>query len=193
MAAVNFFFSVSMTNTSHCLTTPTPSCPLRGLHAKPVTNFGPVSLSHNAGKLISKLLASRLAENLNSLVSRGWSVFIKWRSIHNNSLYTQNIIRELQKAGLPTLLLKLDIAKAFDTVRWDFLLEVLERMGFGCRWRAWVTILLASASSTLFLNGPRGRWFKHRTGLRQGVHSCNGAVATHATKGNRAGASYTNQ
>ena len=65
-------------------------------------------------------------------------------------------------------LLKLDIAKAFDTVRWDFLLEVLDRMGFGHRWRAWITTLLASASSTVLLNGTRGRWFSHNTGLRQG-------------------------
>ena len=70
--------------------------------------------------------------------------------------------------GMPTLFLKLDIAKAFDTVRWDFLLEVLDRMGFGHRWRAWITTLLASASSTVLLNGTRGRWFSHSTGLRQG-------------------------
>ena len=114
------------------------------------------------------MLATRLAENLNSLVSQVQSDFIKRRSIHDNFLYTQNIIRELHRAGVPTLFLKLDIAKAFDTVRWDFLLEVLDRMGFGCRWRAWITALLASASSTVLLNGVRGRWFKHRTGLRQG-------------------------
>src|SRR6185436_9543275 len=39
---------------------------------------------------------------------------------------------------------------------------------FGHRWRAWITTLLASASSTVLLNGARGRWFKHRTGVRQG-------------------------
>src|SRR6185436_21040567 len=39
---------------------------------------------------------------------------------------------------------------------------------FGHRWRAWITTLLASASSTVLLNGTRGRWFSHNTGLRQG-------------------------
>jgi hypothetical protein len=29
------------------------------------------------------------------------------------------------------LLLKLDIAKAFDSVRWEYVLEMMERLGFG--------------------------------------------------------------
>jgi len=29
-------------------------------------------------------------------------------------------------------------------------------------------ILLSTASSSVLLNGGRGRWFKHQTGLRQG-------------------------
>jgi len=66
------------------------------------------------------------------------------------------------------LFLKLDIAKAFDSVRWDFLMEVLEHFGFGHRWRAWVTTLLVSCSTAILLNGSRGLWYRHRRGLRQG-------------------------
>jgi hypothetical protein len=29
------------------------------------------------------------------------------------------------------LLLKLDIANAFDSVRWEYVLEMMERLGFG--------------------------------------------------------------
>jgi len=86
-------------------------------------------------------------------MSRAQSAFIKRRSVHDNFLYTQNIIRELHRAGKPTLFLKLDIAKAFDTVRWDYLQEVLEQLGFGQRWRKWVTTLLATSTSTVLLNG----------------------------------------
>ena len=78
------------------------------------------------------------------------------------------MIRELHRDGKPTLFMKLDIAKAFDTVRWDYLQEVLEQFGFGHRWESWVTTLLATSASSILLNGARGKWFKHRTGLRQG-------------------------
>lgn len=78
------------------------------------------------------------------------------------------MIQQLHRTNRPTLFLKLDIAKAFDTLRWDFLLEALEKVGFGVRWRDWVSMLLSSASSSVFLNGTTGRSFKHRRGVRQG-------------------------
>jgi len=112
-----------------------------------VGDFRPISLSHSITKLISKLLAIRLSTDLDKLVSRAQSAFIKKRSIHDNFLYTQNLIRELHKAKRPSLFLKLDIAKAFDTVRWDYLQEVLQQLGFGPRWRSWVTTLLGTANS----------------------------------------------
>lgn len=41
-------------------------------------------------------------------------------------------------------------------------------MGFGTRWRGWVTTLLSFATTSMLLNGARGSWFRHRKGLRQG-------------------------
>ncbi|WVZ67318.1 hypothetical protein U9M48_016414 [Paspalum notatum var. saurae] len=132
------------------------------------SDFRPISLSHSLAKIISKVLASRLAPHLDRLVSRSQSAFIRKRSIHDNFLYTQNLIRELKRVKAPTLFLKLDIAKAFDSVRWDYLLEVLQQMGFGNRWRDWVSILLRTANSAVLLNGDRGDYFQHGRGLRQG-------------------------
>jgi hypothetical protein len=68
----------------------------------------------------------------------------------------------------PGLFLKLDIAKAFDNVRWDYLLEVLQQFGFGPRWCAWISILLRTGSTAVLFNGSRGRWYKHFIGLGQG-------------------------
>jgi hypothetical protein len=102
------------------------------------------------------------------MVSRAQSAFIKKRSIHDNFLYTQNLIRAVHRVRKPTLFLKLDIAKAFDTVKWDYLQEVLQQFGFGNRWGVWITTLLGESLSTVLLNGIRGKWFSHRTGLRQG-------------------------
>ena len=66
------------------------------------------------------------------------------------------------------LLLKLDIEKAFDKVAWQFLLEVLQHMGFGDRWRAWITMLLSSALTCILLNGILDQSIWHARGLRQG-------------------------
>jgi len=41
------------------------------------------------------------------------------------------MVRKMHKEKMPTLFMKLDIHKAFDTVNWSYLLEVLRALGFG--------------------------------------------------------------
>lgn len=167
MSAMDFFFAqhdqhFKQLNTLHMVLLP------KKLNPGNIGDYRPISLTHSVAKLISKVLATRLAEKLNILVSRAQSAFINKRCIQDNFLYTQNVIRELQRAKVPALFLKLDIAKAFDSVRWDYLLEVLEQLGFGPKWRYWVLTLLSSATTSVLLNDARGRWFTHRRRLRQG-------------------------
>ena len=50
-------------------------------NAQQVGNYMPISLSHSAAKLISKMLATRLSAELDTLISRAQSAFIKRRSI----------------------------------------------------------------------------------------------------------------
>jgi hypothetical protein len=83
-------------------------------------------------------------------------------------LYVQNTTRKLHKLKIPTLFLKLDIHKAFDTIDWSYLLEVLQALGFGPRWREWVSILFRTATSRPLLNGLHGHAFHHGRGVRQG-------------------------
>jgi hypothetical protein len=66
------------------------------------------------------------------------------------------------------LLLKLDIAKAFDNVQWLYMLEVLQQLGFGQRWRDLLALLWRMTSSGILLYGQAGRPIKHHRGLRQG-------------------------
>jgi hypothetical protein len=39
------------------------------------------------------------------------------------------------------LFIKLDVAKAFDSVRWEYLLELIEQLGFGQHWRDIMSLL----------------------------------------------------
>jgi len=98
-----------------------------------VKDFRPISLVHSFAKLVTKILANRLAPRLNSLVSTNQSAFVRGRCIHDNFLLMQQMVRFLHNRREPCLLLKLDITKAFDSVSWPFLLEVMSHLGFGGR------------------------------------------------------------
>jgi hypothetical protein len=93
-------------------------------------DYRPISLMHSAAKILCKLLSNRLASELKTLVSAGQCAFIKGRSIQDNFLYVKNMIKKANKRKTPLIFLKLDIAKAFDSLNWGYLLKVLERMGF---------------------------------------------------------------
>jgi len=123
---------------------------------------------HSFGKLITKCLANRLATVLGDLVRNNQSAFIKGRSIHDNVRDVQLTCKSLHKLKMTCVLLKVDVAKAFDSVAWVFLLEVLQHMGFGLRWRNWMTMLLSTASTRILLNGKPGQRVCHARGLRQG-------------------------
>jgi hypothetical protein len=69
---------------------------------------------------------------------------------------------------LPRVLIKLDLARAFDSLSWPFLFEALRRYGFGARFLDWLAILLTSASTRVLLNGEPGPAIWHRRGLHQG-------------------------
>jgi hypothetical protein len=66
------------------------------------------------------------------------------------------------------MLFKIKIVKAFDSVSWPFLLEVLEHLGFSKAWTNWILVLLSSASTKVMVNGIQGnKQICHARGLRQ--------------------------
>jgi hypothetical protein len=131
-------------------------------------DFRPITMIHSFAKIISKVLALRLAPRLPDIVDRNQNAFVKARTIQDNYKYVQRAAVLIRKKKIPMLLLKLDISKAFDTLSWPFLLEVLKAHGFGDTWRRWIEQLLSTASSRILLNGRQGPRIKHLRGVRQG-------------------------
>ncbi|GJT59105.1 RNA-directed DNA polymerase, eukaryota [Tanacetum coccineum] len=66
------------------------------------------------------------------------------------------------------MVFKVDFAKAYDSVRWDFLDDVLEAFGFGFKWRSWVLGSLSSGMASIVINGSPTAEFKFHCGLKQG-------------------------
>lgn len=133
-----------------------------------VKDFRPISLIHSFAMLVSKILANRLAPLLPSMVSINQSAFIKGRSIHDNFFLVQQMAKCLHARKESHVLLKLDISKAFDSVSWPSLLEVLQQLDFGRFWCNLLCLLLSTSSTRVLINGEPEEVILHRRGLRQG-------------------------
>ncbi|XP_059301818.1 uncharacterized protein LOC132053727 [Lycium ferocissimum] len=66
------------------------------------------------------------------LLPKKETAFVKGRSIAENILLAQEIIRDINlRAKLTNVVIKLDMAKAYDRLSWIFFTKVLRQFGFG--------------------------------------------------------------
>jgi hypothetical protein len=63
--------------------------------------------------------------------------------------------------------LMVDIAKAFNTEGWAFLLELLQHLRFSLHWCNWISSILSTVSTQILLNGSPSQRIC-ALGLRQG-------------------------
>ncbi|GJR58586.1 RNA-directed DNA polymerase, eukaryota [Tanacetum coccineum] len=57
---------------------------------------------------------------------------------------------------------------AYDSVRWDYLLDILEAFGFGQTWCKWIRGTFSSARASILVNGSPSNEFSFHCGLKQG-------------------------
>ena len=63
---------------------------------------------------------------------------------------------------------KLDMEKAYDSISWEFIYQVMGRMGFSSRWLSWIKWCISTASFLVLVNGSPAGFFPSSKGLRQG-------------------------
>lgn len=111
---------------------------------------------------------------MNQAVSKLWGPHSGTNSIHipfSHKIFTlqaREILSHVHKTKRQSVFVKIDFSKAFDTVNWKFLQQVLLQRGFPMRWVQWVMALLDTASSRVLVNGQPSEFFMHKMGLRQG-------------------------
>lgn len=95
------------------------------------SDMRPISLSNFLNKVISRVVHERFEEILPRLISLNQSGFVKGKNIIENVLLAQEIIYDIRCRGKPAnIVIKLDMAKAYDRVNWTFLIKILEKNEF---------------------------------------------------------------
>ncbi|GJU75866.1 RNA-directed DNA polymerase, eukaryota, partial [Tanacetum coccineum] len=138
------------------------------LYAKFVNDFRPISLIGSVYKVVTKVLANRLAPVIVDLISDTQSAFVAGRQILDGPFILDEILHWCKRKKKQAMFFKVDFAKAYDSVRWDYLLEVLEAFGFGQIWCNWIRGTLNSAKASILINGSPSKEFSCYRGLKQG-------------------------
>jgi len=138
-------------------------------HACSVSDYRPIACCNVIYKVIAKILATRLAPCLDSIIDKAQSAFIKGRSLAENVQLAQELIRKYTRSRCsPRCLIKVDLRKAYDTVSWSFLKQVMVGLGFPHQFICWIMECVSSAAFSLVINGELQGFFKGNRGLRQG-------------------------
>ncbi|GKA80528.1 RNA-directed DNA polymerase, eukaryota, reverse transcriptase zinc-binding domain protein [Tanacetum coccineum] len=106
--------------------------------AKIVKDFCSISLIGSLYKIIAKVLANCLVVFLGDIINKVQSAFVATRQILDGPFILNEIFQWCKSKKKHSFIFKVDFEKAYDSVRWEHLDDVLKKFGFGDRWRGWI-------------------------------------------------------
>lgn len=137
--------------------------------ASAISDYRPIACCNTLYKVISKLLVKRLKPLLPSLILPNQTAFVQGRLLVENTVLASEIVHGYHKdRGPKRITLKIDIAKAFDTLNWDFLFNCLQGLHIPVMFLHWLHACVTSLSFMIGFNGSVHMYFKSSRGLRQG-------------------------
>ncbi|XP_068651208.1 uncharacterized protein [Aristolochia californica] len=107
----------------------------------------------------------------NDVLNPCQSAFIRDRNILDSSLTAHELLDSFKKSSLPRFVLKIDFEKAFDPVDWKLVDYLFDRMGFGTRWKFWMSCISSPSYSVL----SSGGWNLH---LKRALNDSEAVEAT---------------
>ncbi|GJR62195.1 RNA-directed DNA polymerase, eukaryota, reverse transcriptase zinc-binding domain protein [Tanacetum coccineum] len=141
----------------------------KSLTPQKVSDYRHIACCNVVYKCISKILTNRIKKAFSYIVDENQHAFVPGRAITNNILLTQELLKGYNCInGLKRFSFKIDIQKAYDTVDWKFIEDILRNFGFPDKLIGWIMTCLTTNKFIICVNGERFRYFRGGRGLRQG-------------------------
>ncbi|XP_019241491.1 PREDICTED: uncharacterized protein LOC109221464 [Nicotiana attenuata] len=139
--------------------------------SKPATvkEYRPIACCLVLYKMISKILAARLQKVMPSIICEAQASFVPGRKIADNVILAHELVKSYTRAHIsPRCMIKIDLQKAYDSVEWIFLQQVMEEIGFPTGFIKWIMECIKTVSYSVLVNGEPTEPFEAAKGLRQG-------------------------
>ena len=141
-----------------------------------IKDFRPISCCNVIYKCVTKILVNRMKKYLPAIIGRNQSAFIPSRSITDNILMAQELVRGYGRTILSLrCAIKVDLQKAFDTVSWKFIIGVLNVLKFPGLFVDWIRSCLTGSRFSISINGGLVRYFQGTRGYDREIqcpHTC---------------------
>ena len=131
-------------------------------------NWRPLTLLNCVYNFFSGMIANRLKPELPSLINKDQTGFISGRFIGENTRTVYDLIEHCETFNKKGLILVLDFAKAFDTIEWPFINNILKFLNFGETFCNILKLLQTKSFSRIEQNGYLSERVSLSRGCRQG-------------------------
>ena len=131
-------------------------------------NWRPLSLLNTEYKVLSKVIANRLANVLPTIINKQQVGFMKNRGLTENVFDLVNIAEYCKLKEIDAFLINFDFQKAFEMVDHTVLFQVMSHFNFGQKYTQYIKNLYRDIESCTMNLGYTGRYIKIQQGLRQG-------------------------
>ncbi|KAM1103736.1 hypothetical protein ACFX2I_012167 [Malus domestica] len=130
--------------------------------------YRPIALCNVIYKIIAKVLTNRLKKVMPKVIGNNQYAFVAGKQIQDNILVVHEVLHSLlhqkneDQAGM---VIKLDMAKAYDCVEWDFLIGMMAKMGFAPLFCNWIKECVSTVSFSILINGNPTGFIRPNRGL----------------------------
>ncbi|XP_062093665.1 uncharacterized protein LOC133799682 [Humulus lupulus] len=138
-------------------------------HPTKAVEYGPIACCNTLYKCISKLICNRLNVVLPWLIHQNQGAFVKDRILAHNILIFQDILKGYKRKNIsPRCMMKVDLSKAYDSIDWHCLEDILAAFCIPAQFINWINICLKDSDYSILMNGRVQGCFTGRKGLKQG-------------------------